>query len=209
MIARDERNMLWGYPALYRQFEEEVLPAMQAVDEMRSKPSQVQQQSQDLSRPEGFEPPTVVIIPPTPSLRSEDEGGQAEHVQVGVSTTGLASDSNGGHVIGRVSLNENVNTLDQDPASITSTAAPVSAIADQDYVNNAPLTEKEEEASDEDNGKSWGEQGPETEKAGEAVASRARTPGTGSSPIRPEIEKEDTDADSDWVTESDSSVCLL
>lgn len=97
-----ERNRLWGYPALYRHFEEEVLPAMRAVDELRYRPSQVQQQSQDVPRPQGSGPPTVATLPPMSIARSEEEGGRAEHA--GVSTTGLASDLNSGHVTGIVSL---------------------------------------------------------------------------------------------------------
>lgn len=49
-ITMQEKNALWGYPALYRQFEEEVLPAMRAVDELRFRPPQVLQLSQESSR---------------------------------------------------------------------------------------------------------------------------------------------------------------
>lgn len=212
VITTQEKNVLWGYPALYRQFEEEVLPAMRAVDELRSRPSQVQQQSQDVSRPEGFGPPPAATLPPS-SLRSEDEGGPAERGEVSI--TGLASDPNGGHVTGLVSLDRNGNILDQNSASITPTVEPVSVVENQDFGNAPslpPIAEESEaaQASDDDNVKALGKQGPEAEKAGEAGASQARTPGAESSPIPPEIiEMEDSDADSDWVTESDSSVCFL
>lgn len=192
-----ERNHLWGYPALYRQFEEEVLPAMRAVDELRYRPSQVQQQSQDVPRPQGSGPPTAATLPPASIVRLEDEGGLAEHA--GVTTTGLASDSNEGHVTRLASLDENVNTLDQGPASISSPVEPISVVGDQDF-GKAPslpsIAEQAEaaQASDENNVEVLGKQGPETEKAGEAKASQARTPGE-SSPIRPEIEKEDSDAE--------------
>lgn len=55
--------------------------------------------------------------------------------------------------------------MDQDPAAINSTVDPICADADED-IDKAhhflPLSAKEERASDEDNGKSWG-----NERAGE------------------------------------------
>lgn len=197
-ILELERNMLWGYPALFRQFEEEVLPAMRAEDEVRFRPPPVRQQSQDVSRPEGFGPPPAATLPPS-SLRSEVEGGPAERGEV--STTGLASDSNGGHVTGLVSLDRNGNTLDQNSASIISTVKPISVVGNQDFGNAPslpPIAEESEaaQASDDDNVKALGKQGPEAEKAGEAGASQARTPGAESSPIPLEIiEMEDADAE--------------
>lgn len=209
-IVEHERNSLWGYPALYGQFEEEVLPAMRAVDELRSRPSQVQQQSQNVSRPEGSGPPTADTLPQASIIRSEDEGGQAEHA--GVSTTGLASDSNGRHVIGLVASDGDVNTLYRNSASISSTIEPISVVGGQD-IDKAPslppIAEEAEaaQASDDDNVKALEKQGPEAEKAGEAKACQARTPGTESSPIPPEIEMEDLGANR--VTEADPSVCFL
>lgn len=199
-ITELQRNMLWGYPALYRQFEQEVLPTMQAVDELRSRTSQVQQQSQNLNRAEGFGPPPAATLPPS-SLRSEDEGGPAERGEV--STTGLASDAIGGHATGLVSL----DSLDQNSASISSTVEPTSVVENQDIgkAPSLPPIAEEAEAAQADNNKSWGSQGSEAEKVGKV--SKARTPDIASSPIPPEIEMEDLNAKR--VTEADSSVCLL
>lgn len=73
--VRGERNWLWGYPALYRQFEEEVLPAMRAVDELRTRTAQVQQQSQDSSHlgpsDPNHSPPSP--IPQTFGARGQDD----------------------------------------------------------------------------------------------------------------------------------------
>lgn len=189
--------MLWGYPALYRQFEEEVLSVMRTVDESRSRPLQVQQpepQSQDFILPDGFAPPTVATLPRSSFLQSKDMGRQADHVVLRTpSAIGLASHSIGGYVTGFASSDGIVNTLGHDPVSAISIAAPVSTDVGQD-VTNAPRSIKEEQAFDRENGKSVG-----TEEAQEV--STAQTPDTESSPIPPEIEKEDSDADSDWVTE--------
>lgn len=164
--AKGEKYVLWGYPALYRQFEEEVLPVMRVVDELRSRPSQVQQQS---SLQEGSGQPSVATLTTISITRPEDDGGQAEHV--GVSTTGLASDSTGGHVTGLASLDGNVNTLDQNSASISSTIEPTSVVGNQDIVKAPslpPIGEETEaaQASDDDNVKVLRKaQGPVTEKA--------------------------------------------
>lgn len=99
---KGEKNMLWGYPALYRQFAEEVLPAMRAVDGLNSMPGPLQadQQSQDSDvppRPEGSDSPAGSILPPASILQCEGMEGQAE--DVGVRTpvvSGSAPDSGGG-----------------------------------------------------------------------------------------------------------------
>lgn len=122
-MARDEKNMLWGYPALYRQFAKEVLPAMQAVDKLRSKPSQVQQQSQDLPRPEGFRPRTNAIPPSILNPLSENVGCQTEDVEAQAPpASGLTSTSEGRRIATRVFLETNLKALsrDQKPASIKS-----------------------------------------------------------------------------------------
>lgn len=74
--VRGERNWLWGYPALYRQFEEEVLPAMRAVDELRNRTSQVQQQSQDVSH---LGPSDPNHSPPSPIPQTVGAGGQDDN----------------------------------------------------------------------------------------------------------------------------------
>lgn len=99
---KGEKNMLWGYPALYRQFAEEVLPAMRAVDGLNSRPGPLQadQQSQDSDvppRPEGSDSPAGSIYSPASILQCEGMEGQAG--DVGVRTplvSGSAPDSGGG-----------------------------------------------------------------------------------------------------------------
>lgn len=194
--------MLWGYPRLYRQFAEDVLPAMRAVDEL--------QQSLDLPCPqsEGFGLPTVATLSPT-FLWSEDVGGLAEHVDVCTpSASVLASDSNGGRVMAVIaSLDGKMNNVYQSPASINSTAEPISAVGGQDInkVPSPPIITNEEQTSDEDNGKSWGIQGPKAEEVG--GVSQVRTPIIESTPILPKTETEGSSADR--LAEPDSSVCLL
>lgn len=108
-------------------------------------------------------------------------------------------------------MDGNVNTLDQNPASITSTVEPISVIGDKDFGKAPSLLPIAEEAEEEqslygDNGKLWGEQGAEAEKAGEAGGAHLRSPDTESNPIPPEIiEMEDLDANRD--IESESLVC--
>lgn len=76
-LARSERNRLWGYPDIYRQLTEEVLPAMQAVDELRSR--HVQQQAVDSSQLQvGLGPPNITFSPPTDTTVVADVGGQGE-----------------------------------------------------------------------------------------------------------------------------------
>lgn len=189
-MEEGEKSRIWGYPALYWQFALEVLPAMRAVDELRSRPLQVQQQSQDLT--EGFGPPTVASLPLHSSIiRSEDMLERAEPGEVRVpSATGLASDSDGKRVTGRVSSDGTTNTLDQIPASINSAIDPISAdgVGDIAKVHFAPHSTLEEQASDEDDGKSW-----EDEKDGEL--SQVRTQDMQSSPIPLETDMEVQDAD--------------
>lgn len=206
---KGEKNMLWGYPALYRQFAEEVLPAMRAVDGLNSGPGPLQadQQSQDLDvppRPEGSDSPSGSILPPASILRREGTGGRAGDVGVRTpSVSGSAPDSDGG--LGYVlssSSKGGVNTLDQDPTAINSTFDPISADADEDIdkAHFLPFSAKEEQASDVDNGKSWG-----NEKAGEK--SQPRTLDIEPSPIPPVIEMEHSDANQ--ATELELSVCFL
>lgn len=136
--------MLWGYPALYRQFAKEVLPAMQAVDKLRSKPSQVQQQSQDLPRPEGFRPRTNAIPPSILNPLSENVGGQTEDVEAQAPpASGLTSTSEGGRIASRVFLETNLKALsrDQKPASIKSFIDREPISADWEKLDNEGVSE--------------------------------------------------------------------
>lgn len=77
-LARSERNRLWGYPHIYRQLTEDVLPAMHAVDELRSRHAQQQAAvASDLSHLQvevvGLGPPPG-ITPSPPTLTTV--GGQ-------------------------------------------------------------------------------------------------------------------------------------
>lgn len=100
---KGEKNMLWGYPALYRQFAEEVLPAMRAVDGLNSRPGPLQadQQSQDSD------------------VQCEGMEGQAGDVGVRTpSVSGSAPDSSGG--LGCVMSSSSkgvVNTFGSRPGS--------------------------------------------------------------------------------------------
>lgn len=162
-----EKSRVCGYPALYRQFAMEVLPVMRSEDELRFRSSHMQQQPQDSSHSEGFGPPNVVPLPPASFLRSK---GEAEDKFCVTLATGVSSDLIGGRPIGLVSLDGDINNLDQNQASMKSTADPLGADGDEGLAKapSPPLSAKEEQASNEVSGKSWG-----IEKAREL--SQART----------------------------------
>lgn len=109
-----------------------------------------------------------------------------------------------------VSLDGKMNNLYQSSASINSTAEPISAVGGQDInkVPSPPLIANEEQTSDEDNGKSWGVQGPKAEEVGGVLSQTPiikSTPG----PVPPGPKTETEGSSADRVAEPDSSVCLL
>lgn len=97
-LARSERNRLWGYPHIYRQLTEEVLPAMHAVDELRSR--HVQQQAVDSSQLQvevGLgPPPNITFSPPTDTTVGGQVGvavGTRVDVQAPLASGSVAEDN--------------------------------------------------------------------------------------------------------------------
>lgn len=85
-LARSERNRLWGYPHIYRQLTEDVLPAMHAVDELRSRHAQQQAVDSDSSQLQ-VEVEVVGLGPPpgiTPSPPTDTTVGGQIAVAVGI-----------------------------------------------------------------------------------------------------------------------------
>lgn len=90
-LARSERNRLWGYPHIYRQLTEDVLPAMQAADELRSRHAQQQAVDSDSSQLQvevevvGLGPPPgITPSPPTDTPTVGGQVGVAVGIRVGI-----------------------------------------------------------------------------------------------------------------------------